>query len=144
MWVPKRNFVKGACWENSCLQTAVGILDLDWWVSTHVSQEGWVHVFGVCRCAGMLQVGGRLSVTMPACQGQGIITAPSSLPLSHCYQLRIEVFLSAMPHQHPPVRLCVNNASKSGFLFTLQGCLCRSLQRKDQGIKGWWQRWNKN
>lgn len=30
----KKNFVKGACWENSSLPAAAGILDLYWWVST--------------------------------------------------------------------------------------------------------------
>lgn len=49
----RKNFVKGACWENSSLPEAASILDLDWWVSTPRSRTHTAHL-RVCVYVGFL------------------------------------------------------------------------------------------
>lgn len=88
VWKKKRkNFVKGACWENSSLPEAASILDLDWWVSTprrwthtahlHVCMWGFWGV-SVCKCS----LGGWKAVSNSAkMPGTGDYWSPSR-PLS--------------------------------------------------------------
>ncbi len=90
----KKNFVKGACWENSSLPAAVDILDLDWWVSTLRNRKdtGSLHSPGcpcvcfwgvsLCRCVCKHVPGGWKAVSNNAkMPGTGDYWSPSR-PLS--------------------------------------------------------------